>query len=117
MNNLSNLNVYSPTPLARNDFVGIKKALDEDGVCVVEGILEKDERELFLGYFWEAIMKRHSKLKRDDVSTWTEENTDWLGTYGAGQYKVLIFVNVIFHRFYFPLCSSIMAWHKKSIVG
>jgi hypothetical protein len=87
MSNLSNLKVYSPTPLECTDYEGIRKALQDDGVAVVQGILTQEEQDLFLEYFWEAVMKRHRKLKRDDPSTWIEDNTDWLGTYGAGQYK------------------------------
>ena len=89
MNDLSNLSVFSPIPLECTDYRGIRKALQDDGVAVVQGILSQEEQNLFLDYFWEALMRRHKKLKRDDPSTWIEENTDWLGTYGAGQYKVM----------------------------
>lgn len=87
MSQLSDMKVYSPTPLECTDYEGIRKALQEDGVAVVQGILNQEEQGLFLDYFWEAAMKRQKKLKRDDPSSWIEENTDWLGTYGAGQYK------------------------------
>jgi hypothetical protein len=81
------LSVYKPTPLAISDFSGIRAALDRDGVCVVRDVLTTEEQSTFLHLFWHSIEKRHATLKRTDPSTWTEDNTDWYGTFGAGQYK------------------------------
>jgi hypothetical protein len=85
---MDKLKIHSPEPLEPTDYVGINQALAEDGVAVVKNILEEVEQSTFLDFFWESIIKRNSKLCRDDQSTWIEENTDWYGTFGAGQYKV-----------------------------
>mmetsp|Transcript_9580 Transcript_9580/g.15927 ORF Transcript_9580/g.15927 Transcript_9580/m.15927 type:complete len:101 (-) Transcript_9580:3096-3398(-) len=83
------MKTYRPTPLSSNDFAGINQALAEDGVAVVTDILSEAEQGLLLDHFWEAMTKRKRSLKREDPDTWVEENTDWYGTFGAGQYKVL----------------------------
>ena len=80
------LGVLSPTPLQPTDFQGIRAALDDVGVCVVADILTMDEQERFLTLFWEALEWRHRILRRNDSPTWTDQNTDWQGTYGPGQY-------------------------------
>ena len=85
---MNDLKIYSPTPLEPTDFEGIKRALTEDGVAVVKDILQEPEQDAFLDNFWEAVTKRNINLRRDDPSTWVTENTDWYGTFGAGQYKV-----------------------------
>ena len=87
---MNNLKIYSPTPLEPTNLAGIRQALAEDGVVVVKNILQKHEQDIFLDSFWEAIEKRHSALRRNDPSTWVAENTDWHGTFGAGQYKVIL---------------------------
>lgn len=86
---MSNLiqNPFCPLPLHPSDGAGIRLALQRDGVCVVANILSETEQNDFQDLFWEAIQKRNSKILREDVSTWTAENTDWYGTFGAGQYK------------------------------
>jgi hypothetical protein len=83
----SKLGVYSPQPLEVDDFEGIRSALDDTGVCVVQNILTPQEQQSFLNLFWDAIESRKKALSRSDASTWTPENTDWHGTFGAGQYK------------------------------
>lgn len=90
---ISDLKIHSPTPLEATDLEGIKRALSEDGVAVVKNILQPSEQDLFLDSFWEAIQARHNALRRDDPSTWVPENTDWHGTFGAGQYKVNVCFN------------------------
>jgi hypothetical protein len=84
---MNDLKIYSPTPLAPTDYSGISKALAENGVAVVTDILQEREKKQFLDSFWEAVMRRRKALQRDDPSTWTADNTDWYGTFGAGQYK------------------------------
>lgn len=81
------LKTFRPVPLEPSDFAGIRDALESDGVCVIQNVLSTSEQEQFLHLFWEAIQRRGKGLKRDDSSTWTEDNTDWYGTFGAGQYK------------------------------
>lgn len=83
----SKLGVYSPQPLESNDFEGIRNALNDTGVCVIQNILTYDEQQSFLDSFWDAIESRKKLLSRSDHTTWTAENTDWYGTFGAGQYK------------------------------
>lgn len=82
-----NLSTYAPTPLEPTDYVGIRSALDRDGVCVVQNIMTTAEQEKFLDLFWMSVERRQKSLKRHDASTWTAKNTDWYGTFGAGQYK------------------------------
>jgi hypothetical protein len=82
------LKIHSPTPLAKDDFAGIKLALHEDGVCVIADILDQEAQDAFLNMFWDSLEKRKPELSRYDSATWTEANTDWYGTFGAGQYKV-----------------------------
>lgn len=81
------LNSYRPTPLEPTDFTGIRDTLEQDGVCVIQNILSQSDQATFLGLFWEAMQRRNKKLRRDDSATWVEDNTDWYGTFGAGQYK------------------------------
>ncbi len=83
----SKLGVYSPEPLDPDNFSGIREALDNTGVCVIQNILSGPEQEHFLQSFWDAIEQRKKVISRHDSSTWSAENTDWHGTYGAGQYK------------------------------
>lgn len=85
---MNDLKIFSPTPLAPSDYAGIRRALSEDGVAVITDILKAQEQETFLDYFWDAITIRKRALQREEPSTWMEDNTDWYGTFGAGQYKV-----------------------------
>jgi hypothetical protein len=84
---MSKLNVFRPLPLDTDDFSAIKAALDKDGVCVITNILTATEQREFLDLFWQSMTKRNNNLRREDPSTWTKDNTDWYGTFGAGQYK------------------------------
>ena len=83
----SNLGIHSPEPLEADDYEGIRAALRTDGVCVIQNILSQEDQRSFLNSFWNAIETRKKAISRTDISTWTPENTDWHGTYGAGQYK------------------------------
>jgi hypothetical protein len=84
---MSKLNVFRPIPVNAADLPAIRAALDKDGVCVVTNILSLPEQREFLDLFWQSVTKRNTQLRREDPSSWTEDNTDWYGTFGAGQYK------------------------------
>lgn len=81
------LTVHYPTVRAKTDITEIKADIEELGFAVVENILSNTELTDFENLFWEAITARQPKLQQNDRSTWTAENCDWRGTYGAGQYK------------------------------
>ena len=68
------------------DSVCLKKQTP-GGFAVIANILTADEVEVFQTSFWRALTARCPSLRRDDRSTWTPENCDWKGTFGAGQYK------------------------------
>lgn len=83
----SNINYFHPEVRQRTDFLEIKSDLDKLGFAVVGNILEPSEIESFESSFWEAVSNRVPSLLRNDISTWTAENTVWRGSYGAGQFK------------------------------
>ena len=119
------MKTYSPIPLAPSDLVGIKQALAEDGVAVVTGILSEQEQEQFLDFFWTAVSARVPALQREDPSSWVEENTDWYGTFGAGQYKVTSNQHLLIHSLTHSLCHSVVTpiirsitvWLKRNTAG
>ena len=81
------IRVNHPNVRNREDTTSIQSDLDELGYSVVGNILNEDEIREFEDAFWRSLTKRERALKRDDMTTWTTENTSWRGTYGAGQYK------------------------------
>jgi hypothetical protein len=76
-----------PRVRCHDDIAGIKGDMADLGFAVIESILTADEVEAFQAAFWRAVTSRCPSLKRDDRSTWTSENCEWKGTFGAGQYK------------------------------
>jgi len=84
---VTGLRVIDPVVRRPGEFAGIKSDLDEFGFAVVGGVLTEAERTAFMDAFWAAASLRCPALDRNDPATWTPENTEWRGTYGAGQYK------------------------------
>ncbi len=83
----STIGVISPTIHGPDDLTQIKEDLDTLGFACVGNILTEEEISTYEDEFWRALTRRERSLKRDDRTTWTPENTEWRGTYGAGQYK------------------------------
>lgn len=83
----STIGVIAPPIHGPNDLEQIKSDLEIHGFSCIGNILTEEEISSYENEFWAAITRREKSLQRNDRTTWTQENTEWRGTYGAGQYK------------------------------
>jgi hypothetical protein len=83
----NSIKVIRPIVFDIVDIEGIRNSLEQEGYAVVGSILNEDEMIEFETNFWNALNNRQPSLVRKDMSSWTPQNVEWIGTAGEGQYK------------------------------